>query len=248
MIKLCALSRRYGHTIALQPVDLEVARNETISIVGSSGAGKTTLLRCVAGLDRSYSGTISLGGLPARTYLAEKRPAMVFQRYANFHWLTVLENLEQALIHMNDGEKQRRQKCEAMLKIVGLEEQGARYIAELSGGMQQRVAVARALLQDDDIILLDEPFGSLDIANRATLQDFVKSYFREQKKTTIFVTHDPVEAIYVGDRILLLSDSTDHAHRMFDSPVRNIVAQSAKGQKRFLDLQLELTQLLMDRS
>jgi len=248
MIQLRALSKLYGRAIALRPLDLEIPKGETLSVVGPSGAGKTTLLRCVAGLDRGYSGSVSLGGQSARTYLAQRRPAMVFQRYANFHWMTVLENLEQALIHLSASTREKRSKCEAMLGVVGLNNQGWRYVAELSGGMQQRVAVARALLQDDDIILLDEPFGALDIANRASLQDFVKSYFHERAKTAVFVTHDPVEAIYVGDRILLLSDRSNHQHRLFDSPVQGTVSQSAKAEKAFLDLQLELTRLLMDRS
>jgi ABC-type nitrate/sulfonate/bicarbonate transport system ATPase subunit len=238
MIECRGLARSFGSRAVLHPLDLQVARGETLGIMGASGAGKTTLLRCIAGLDRSYQGSITFDGQPAAAYLAAKRAAMVFQHYTNFHWMTVRENLAEAQRVAASGASNQTTDLDEMLAAVGLTGSGDQYIATLSGGMQQRVALARVLLQESDVILLDEPFGALDIVTRSNLQDFTKKQFHYRDKTVLFVTHDPSEALYLSDRILVLY--SQGRYDIVDSPSRETLEQKAKLSSEFIECQSKI--------
>lgn len=192
-----------GSLLALDRVEMEVASREFVSIVGSSGCGKTTLLEIIAGLQEKTSGEILIDGLPI-----EKSPsnrAIVFQHYALFPWLTVQKNIEYGpKIHKIDR-KERIRVCRKYIDIVGLNGFEKYYPHELSGGMQQRVALARALANDPDILLLDEPFAALDAQTRENCQQELLGLWQKTGITVIFVTHDISEAIFLSDRVFVMS-------------------------------------------
>jgi NitT/TauT family transport system ATP-binding protein/sulfonate transport system ATP-binding protein len=190
-------------TLALQPVTLTVADNDFISILGPSGCGKSTLLRIVAGLDQATAGRVLLDGA------AVTRPGpdrgMVFQSYTLFPWLTVLDNIAFGLRErgMPMGERQgiAREWC-ARIGLSGFERH---YPKQLSGGMQQRTAIARVLANDPKIMLLDEPFGALDHQTRALMQETLLDIWQRARKTVLFVTHDIEESIFLASRVVVMS-------------------------------------------
>jgi ABC-type nitrate/sulfonate/bicarbonate transport system ATPase subunit len=247
MLVLRNLARTYGTTVALQPLSLNVAKGEILTVVGLSGAGKTTLLRCLSGLDRGYAGDLEIDGKPAARYWAGRRLAMVFQKYANFHWMSVRDNVVTAIPPRKRAGPSGADDADAMLRLVGLKGREDNYVEELSGGMQQRVALARALVQDADIILLDEPFGALDVANRVILQDFVKRHFIQLGKTAIFVTHDPEEAIYVGDRVLVLDGFSKNNHVFIEVGHGRFEGQNDKLSSDFARLVRNVELILLEQ-
>ncbi len=192
-----------GSLLALDRVRMDVASGEFVSIVGSSGCGKTTLLEIVAGLQEKTGGEILIEGIPI-----EKSPvnrAIVFQHYALFPWLTVQKNIEYGPRIRGIDRKERKRICRKYTDIVGLNGFEKYYPHELSGGMQQRVALARALANDPDILLLDEPFAALDSQTRENCQQELLSLWQQTGVTVIFVTHDIGEAIFLSDRVFVMS-------------------------------------------
>jgi NitT/TauT family transport system ATP-binding protein len=183
-------------TRALERTDLEVQDNDFICILGPSGCGKSTLLRIVAGLDRPTTGRVLLDGQ------AVERPGpdrgMVFQSYTLFPWLTVRENIL-------FGSRSTAAKAEKLISEVGLRGFDNHYPKMLSGGMQQRTALARALANDPKILLLDEPFGALDNQTRALMQELLLGIWEADRKTVLFVTHDIDEAIFMANRVAVMS-------------------------------------------
>ncbi|MCZ8259968.1 MAG: ABC transporter ATP-binding protein [Beijerinckiaceae bacterium] len=188
---------------ALQPTDLTIGDNDFVTILGPSGCGKSTLLRMVAGLDRPSTGTIALDGR------AVTRPGpdrgMVFQSYTLFPWLTIAENIAFGLREKGVGVKESREIVAAYIDRVGLRGFENHWPKQLSGGMQQRTAIARALANDPAILLLDEPFGALDNQTRALMQELLLGIWERDKKTVLFVTHDIEEAIFMATRCLVMS-------------------------------------------
>ncbi len=188
---------------ALQPTDLTIGDNDFVTILGPSGCGKSTLLRMVAGLDRPSTGTIALDGK------AVTRPGpdrgMVFQSYTLFPWLTIAENIAFGLREKGVGVKESREIVAAYIERVGLRGFENHWPKQLSGGMQQRTAIARALANDPAILLLDEPFGALDNQTRALMQELLLGIWERDKKTVLFVTHDIEEAIFMATRCLVMS-------------------------------------------
>lgn len=243
MILVRNLSKTFGEKTALPPVSFELTEGETLCVLGLSGCGKSTLLKCLAGLVPDYEGEIEIAGKTHRDYLLEHRVAMVFQRYSNFEWLNVFDNLKEAFLASSSC-TQANKRCEEMLRSLGLEDWSQAYISELSGGMAQRVALGRALLQDQDLIGLDEPFAALDIRNRQAMQDLVRRVFHEQRRTTVFVTHDIAEAIYVGDKILVLPPEPQMPVRTFVRPFA-VNGQSCKAEGYFKKLETEISELLL---
>jgi len=188
---------------ALSDITLEVADGEFVSVLGPSGCGKTTLLRIIAGLDHATGGSILLDG--NRIDGPCPRMAMIFQEYSLYPWRTVLDNIAFGL-EMKGMEKQRRrEKALEFLELVGLVDFAKNYPFELSGGMRQRVAVARALAIDPQILLMDEPFGALDAQTRNMLQRELLDIWEKTKKTVIFVTHSVDEAVFLSDRVVVLT-------------------------------------------
>jgi NitT/TauT family transport system ATP-binding protein len=187
----------------LNDINLSIRENEFVCFIGPSGCGKTTLLRIVAGLEDPTSGTLTLDGEPIKGPSPER--GMVFQEYSLFPWRTVIDNIAFGLelrgIHPNERMVRSRQ----YLKMVGLERFENRYPHELSGGMKQRVAIARALVNNPRALLMDEPFGALDAQTRNIMQSELLRIWSEEKKTVVFVTHSVDEAIYLADRIVIMS-------------------------------------------
>jgi NitT/TauT family transport system ATP-binding protein len=217
MLELTDLTKSYGsysHGDAVQPaidrVSLTIARGELVSIVGPSGCGKSTLLRCVAGLTTPTAGRVVLRGQPVLR--VPDGLAVVFQEYGRslYPWLTVRDNVALPLRRRTQGRTirtraARRAVADTVLATVGLRGVGDKYPRQLSGGMQQRVAIARALAADPVLLLMDEPFGSVDAQTREDLEDLVLRVRRERDITILLVTHDIDESVYVGDRVIVLT-------------------------------------------
>ena len=194
---------REGNLPALSAVDLEVAEGEFVSIVGPSGCGKSTLLYILGGFIRADSGVIEVGG-KAVTGPGTDR-GVVFQEYALFPWLTVTQNIRYGLEMTGVARREREETVRRLVRTIGLEGFEHRFPRELSGGMKQRVAIARTLAYDPNILLLDEPFGALDAQTRETMQDELLRLWQATRKTVVMVTHDVNEAVYLSDRVLVMS-------------------------------------------
>ncbi len=196
-------SRSGGTLAALGPVSIDVEAGEFVVIVGPSGCGKTTLLHLLAGFLAPSEGTILVGGEPVSSPSIDR--AVVFQSYALFPWLSVIENVEFGLIRKKLTRERRREIAEFHLRLVGLQDFANKHIDELSGGMKQRVAIARAFAVEPSILLMDEPFGALDALTRRLLQRELLHIWQEQRRTVVFITHSVTEALFLADRILLMS-------------------------------------------
>jgi len=188
---------------ALEPVTLAIAENDFITILGPSGCGKSTLLRIVAGLDRPTAGRVLLHGREVRGPGADR--GMVFQSYTLFPWLTVGENIAYGLREKGMPAPERDSVAAAYIDKVGLRGFENHYPKQLSGGMQQRTAIARALANDPAILLLDEPFGALDNQTRGLMQEMLLGIWEREHKTVLFVTHDIEEAIFLASRVMVMT-------------------------------------------
>ncbi|URN95333.1 MAG: ABC transporter ATP-binding protein [Candidatus Pristimantibacillus lignocellulolyticus] len=194
-----------GDVIALHNIQLSIAKGEFITIIGPSGCGKSTLLKIVAGLDTEYSGDVLLNGKPIDGPSIEK--GFIFQEPRLFPWLTVEKNIA-ANLSLRDPKV--RKKVDELIELVRLKGFEKSYPRELSGGMAQRVAIARALLRTPDVLLLDEPFGALDAFTRAHLQEVLLDIWQKNKTTMLFVTHDLDEAVFLGERVVIMNPRPGH--------------------------------------
>ena len=199
-----SITKRYGAVEVVAPFDLSVEAGEFVVFLGPSGCGKTTLMRMVGGLEHPSSGEILLNGLPLGP--PDRRRGMVFQSYSAFPWLTVAGNVAYGMRYRSDltaAEKQDRARH--FLDMVGLSDFAGSWPNRISGGMRQRVAIARTLAAGSEILLMDEPFGALDALRRERLQVELRRIQREERKTVIFVTHDVEEAAFLADRVIVFS-------------------------------------------
>ena len=205
ILEIDGFSFSYGESHILQDINFAAAAGEFVCIVGPSGAGKTTLLQCLAGLRRPTSGQIRLNGAEITGPPAEL--AVVFQDYSRslMPWLSAKENIALPLKSAGIGKKEREAKALGALEEVGLAAAADLYPWELSGGMQQRVAIARALAYEPALVIMDEPFASVDAQTRADLEDLTLRIKEHRGITVILVTHDIDEAVYLSDRVLALS-------------------------------------------
>jgi NitT/TauT family transport system ATP-binding protein len=222
IVRITSVSKVFGRTdeatVALQDVSLDVRPGEFVTVVGASGCGKSTLLNLIAGLDQPTSGTVEV----------RSKAAFMFQEATLLPWLTARQNVELALKLQGQSKRSRRVRGEELLEVVRLEGWGDKRPHELSGGMRQRVALARCLAQDAGIVLMDEPLGALDAMTRDHLHDEIETVSRSQGLTVIFVTHNMREAIRLGDRVILMGSAPGRivyeeeiplAHpRVMDSP------------------------------
>ena len=201
------LSKTYvtedSETVVLEDFSLDIRKGELISIVGPSGCGKTTILRMLAGLVQPTSGKILIGDRECTTPGSDR--GMVFQDFALFPWRSVRKNVEFGLEIAGMPKEQRRERADKYLKIVGLEKFADHRVHELSGGMKQRVALARALVTNPDVILMDEPFGALDAQTRNLMQAGLLKILDKTDQTIIFITHSVDEAVFLSDRIVILT-------------------------------------------
>ena len=206
-VSLRALTKRFGTgPKVLDDVSLDVAQGEFLCLLGASGCGKSTLLNLVAGLDAPTAGTVDV---------PDGRPALMFQEPALFPWLTAQQNVELALRLRGVGKKERRERSGELLQLVRLGDAGAKRVHELSGGMRQRVAMARALAQESRVLLMDEPFAALDAITRDVLHEELVRIRGSQRLTVLFVTHNVREAVRLGERVVLLSSRPGRVAREY---------------------------------
>ncbi|HWH32957.1 MAG TPA: ABC transporter ATP-binding protein [Egibacteraceae bacterium] len=198
-----------GHALALEGISLDVRPGEFICMVGASGCGKTTLLNLIAGLDRPSDGTVAVAG----------KTGLLFQESALFPWLTVQANIELALRLIGVPKARRAERARELIALVRLTGSEHRRPHQLSGGMRQRAALARALAQDADILLMDEPFGALDAITRDLLHDELERVWADTGLTVLFVTHNVREAVRLGDRVLVLSSRPGRVVEEFAVPL-----------------------------
>ena len=192
-----------GATVALQATDLSVAENDFVTILGPSGCGKSTLLRIVAGLDQASAGSVMLDGLAITGPGADR--GMVFQSYTLFPWLNVLDNVAFGLRERGRPKVEQLAIANDFIAKVGLRGFERHFPKQLSGGMQQRTAIARALANNPRILLMDEPFGALDHQTRELMQELLLGIWEAQRKTVLFVTHDIDEAVFMASRVVVMS-------------------------------------------
>ncbi|MBD9390962.1 ABC transporter ATP-binding protein [Acidovorax sp. ACV01] len=215
-LAICGLNKQYevkGEALpVLQDIHLTIEPGEFVSIVGSSGCGKSTLLRLVIGLEGDYQGEILLGG--QRIVGTSLNRGIVFQEHRLFPWLTVEKNVALGLLNSSLTEGQQRATVREHIELVGLQGFEAAYPHQLSGGMSQRVAIARALVNRPDILLLDEPFGALDAMTRAHLQQELHRIWQQEGITMILVTHDVEEAVYLGNKVVVMEPRPGRIRRI----------------------------------
>ncbi|MEN3027921.1 MAG: ABC transporter ATP-binding protein [Aquificaceae bacterium] len=205
-LEIFNLTVSFGSYTALKGVNLLLNRGEFVSIIGHSGCGKSTLLNVVAGITEPTEGSVSLDGKEITKPGPDR--AVVFQNYSLLPWLSIYENVLTAVRAVFRGNRLKEgiERAETYLRMVGLWEHRQKLPSQVSGGMKQRTAIARALAVDPKVLLLDEPFGALDALTKATLQDELLAIWERDKKTVLMVTHDVEEAIYLSDRIVVMSN------------------------------------------
>lgn len=231
----------------LSGVDFQVNSGEFVCVVGPSGSGKTTLLRCIAGLTQPTAGETVLEG--EKVVSPPSKLAVVFQDYSRslLPWLTVEKNIELPLLKARFPVKERARLIEESLINVGLAGKGSLYPWEMSGGMQQRAAIARGLAYQPDVLLMDEPFAAVDAQTRIELEDLVLKMNRQLNMTVLFVTHDIDEAVYMGDRVVVLSGAPAKVSRdvAIDLPRERDQIQT-KSLPRYGELRAEVFELIQN--
>ncbi len=225
---------------ALSPVDLTVGEGDFVAILGPSGCGKSTLLRIVAGLDKPTTGTVTLGGRTVTEPGPER--GMVFQSYTLFPWLTVAENIQFGPRERGVPAAERRATAERLMAQVGLIQFANHYPKQLSGGMQQRAALARALANDPKVLLLDEPFGALDHQTRSLMQELLLKIWEDNRKTVLFVTHDIEEAVFMANRVLVMSARPGRFKSEVQVPFAHPRSYRIKTAPEFTRLEEQLTE------
>jgi NitT/TauT family transport system ATP-binding protein len=239
--------------VALQEVSLGVDHNEFVTLVGASGCGKSTLLRIIGGLEYHTSGEVVANGRPVRGPGADR--AMVFQQYSLFPWLNVYENIRFSRRlrvnreHLTSSEVEAASgRADALVNLMGLAGVQDSYPNQLSGGMQQRVAIARALLGRPEILLMDEPFGALDAQTREVMHDLILHVFQLETPAIVFVTHDVEEAIYLGQRVVLMAPHPGRTDSIYHVPLPARREQDMKLSPEFLRLNKEIVERIRETS
>jgi NitT/TauT family transport system ATP-binding protein len=206
-IRFTNVSKVFGRNSAgikaLDDINLEIAEKEFVAIVGPSGCGKTTCLRIVAGFEQPTSGSVSVSGKQVKGPGPER--AVVFQHFALFPWKTVRQNLDLGLRNKNLPKPRRDELIASALRLMNLESHADAFPHQLSGGMQQRVAIARAYVLDPEVLLMDEPFGALDAQTRVAMQEELVRLTRVNPRTVLFITHSVEEAVYLADRVVIMT-------------------------------------------
>jgi len=199
---------------ALRDVSLDIADNEFVTVVGPSGCGKTTLMNILAGLEHASAGRALVDGREVTGPGPDR--GVIFQQYALFPWLTVRKNVEFGLREQGVGRRERRERAEHFIRLVGLEQFADALPKTLSGGMRQRCAIARAYAVNPSILLMDEPFGALDALTRVTLQEQLLQAWSEERRTVLFITHDVDEAVFLANRVVVMAARPGRVHDVID--------------------------------
>ncbi len=233
-------------TQALLPVNFEVQENDFVTILGPSGCGKSTLLRIVAGLDFPTTGRVVLDGQPVEGPGADR--GMVFQSYTLFPWLSIEQNIRFGLRERGMGEAQQKERSDYFISKVGLRGFEQHFPKQLSGGMQQRTAIARALANDPKILLMDEPFGALDNQTRVLMQELLLGIWESERKTVMFVTHDIDEAIFMANRVAVFSARPGRIKTELAVDLPHPRHYRVKTSPEFMDLKARLTEEIRTES
>jgi len=205
-----------SQTKTLENINLTISDGEFLCLLGPSGCGKSTLLEILAGLQQPTSGTIYLDNEPLKT--PNKKLGFVFQDASLYPWRTIFENVGLGLEIQGINSSERNERVQKYLEMVGLSGFENKYPHQLSGGMRQRAGIARALANNPEVILMDEPFGAVDYLTRIQLQNDLLAIWKKEKKTIIFVTHDIAEAVLLGDRVVLLTARPGKIKKIFTIP------------------------------
>ncbi|MDU2241947.1 MAG: ABC transporter ATP-binding protein [Paenibacillus sp.] len=244
--KLFAGNKKNKGILALDTINLTIARNEFITILGPSGCGKSTLLRIVGGLEEQTTGSVYLD--KSKIEGPSSNRGMVFQAYSLFPWLTVEENIQFGPKNKGMDARNRKELSDKYIELVGLKGFERHYPKQLSGGMQQRVAIARALANDPEILLLDEPFGALDNQTRVIMQELLLEIWEKSKKTILFITHDVEESIFLASRVLVMTSRPGKIKADIPIEIEHPRTYHVKMDHRFLQYKEHLTELIRDES
>jgi NitT/TauT family transport system ATP-binding protein len=232
--------------IALDGLSLEVRAGELVTLVGTSGCGKSTFLRLVAGLSEPTSGLIEVDGRPVQGPGPDR--GMVFQSYTLFPWLSALDNIRFVLRKQPVSERERDEIARHHLNMVGLTGFERAYPSQLSGGMKQRVAIARALAYNPAILLMDEPFGALDAQTRGLMQELLLKVWAESRTTILFVTHDVDEAIFLADRVYVMTARPGRVRREIEVTLPRPREYEVELTEPFLAIKREIAHLIREES
>lgn len=223
-----------GRTVSLDRVSLDVEEGEFITLVGPSGCGKSTMLNLIAGLLSPTSGTIEVKGKPVSGPGPDR--GVIFQQYALFPWLTARQNVEFGLRLQGVPKGQRSERAQHYLDLVGLGDFGEALPKELSGGMKQRCAIARAYAVHPAVLLMDEPFGALDALTRVQMQEELLATWQEERRTIVFITHDVDEAVYLASRVVVMSPRPGRIHDIVDVDLPYPRTEEMRLSPEFTDL------------
>lgn len=249
IIELKNITQKYGNNTVIENLNVLIEdkpeRGQFVSILGSSGCGKSTILRFIAGLQTPTSGEVFLH---EKIRTKEDQVGMVFQQYSSFPWMTVIDNVSLPLKYEGMDKKERYEKAEAMLKVCGLENHKDKFAQypTLSGGQLQRVAIARSLIANPNILLMDEPFGALDINTRLAMQDMLINIWEKYHPTVVFVTHDIQEAVYLSDEIIIMSANPGKIVYNIDINLPYHRDYTTKRTKGFLDHVYDIEDKMME--
>lgn len=237
------LIKKFGAVTALEGIDLSVSENEFVSIVGASGCGKSTLLSVIAGLEEPTAGTVEVGG--RRVEGPGRDRGVVFQHATLMPWLTVQKNVEFALRgETGISKSERSDRASEFLRLVGLDGFERSFPSQLSGGMQQRVALARSLSYGPEVLLMDEPFGALDALTRRTMQELLLEVWEQHRLTVLLVTHDIDEAVVTSDRVVVMTPRPGRVQRVVEVPIARPRTLASERTPQFRDLSDEILGLI----
>ncbi|MEI6032565.1 MAG: ABC transporter ATP-binding protein [Synechococcaceae cyanobacterium ELA739] len=245
-LQLDRVSKVFGQgassKLVLEDLSFSIKPGEFVALVGSSGSGKSTVMRLVAGLDRPTSGAVLVDGRPVRGPGSDR--GMVFQKYSLYPWLTAAQNVAFGMELKGRGRAEIRERTAYFLEVVGLAGSAALYPRELSGGMQQRVAIARALAAEPQLLLLDEPFGALDLQIRESMQEFLYQLWQRTGLAALLITHDLEEAMLLAQRLHILAPRPGRIVRSLDLPSDRADLTQLRVSRPFLERREDLARTL----
>jgi len=236
-----------GRTIALEDIDLAIAPGEFVSLIGPSGCGKSTLLRLIGDLTAPTAGSVTINGKPARQARLDRDYGIVFQAPVLFDWRTVQANVALPLEVKGLARSDREQRVKATLDLVELGDFARHYPYQLSGGMQQRVSIARALALEPSILLMDEPFGALDEMTRERMNSEVQRIWQQTGTTVVFVTHSIPEAVFLSSRVVVMSPRPGRIVRVIDIDLPRPRTDDTRESARYFELITEVREALRGR-
>jgi NitT/TauT family transport system ATP-binding protein len=248
IIELKDVSQSYGDKQVIKGLNFKANQQDgqslIVAVLGPSGCGKSTLLRYVSGLQTPTTGEVNLNGQPRNE---NDRVGMVFQKYSSLPWRTVLENVEMGLEYQNASAKDRKERALEMLQLVELEEHANKFAQypTLSGGQLQRVAIARSLVANPTILLMDEPFGALDVKTRLKMQELVQEICKKYVITVVFVTHDVSEAVYLADEIVIMGGTPSAIASHSSVPFGKNRSRKLKNEEKFESLVKQIEDQMM---